>query len=960
MKKTFFAGLSVLEPGEPLSDDNGAFTNRDPETTDRFLELGAKTHRHSGLTGIANPSATAVVSIIASGGALPPSTTLSLGYTFEDSDRGETMLSPVTAISTPGAIEAPTNILSAVVNTGAGELLVNTYYYAVTFVDGEGGETPIGPAVTVQRQPGFEHSEVELSGLSTGMAGAGAKGWRLYRAVGGAAYNLLATGTLLTFVDDGTHSLDCSTHPPAGSTNTTRGSSQLKVTLPTVPTGTAFVNVYASVTGDFSGGSRLGRFPAASGGHVAFFTTLELEPQQPPPVNRSVGTAHLIDPETELLEWHWKRPVASEINLPVGAGTAEGDVRLVEDIAEMFVFLGGTWEPISGGGGGTLPNATLAVFGQDDHPGLASGVIDDFNGGSISSHWHVAGSSAAPSGTWLQSGGHLRGSPGGSLVRDDTEMINGQLVVKIHTETNLFVQYAVYLGSPSEEGEEEYIFFNLTNGNDVQLVINGVFVDDRSITKLKENTDYWIRLTKRAGELTYELWATDPSLGGTAKFEWTYVLDVEDPVQNVMLHRHWFGAISYSGPGPEEPNGGYFDQFRAEPQSAGWVEGVELLELRGMTVTHFASGHAIVTASGGGGGGGGLAEISDGATTVEDATALEVVGSETADVELTEPAAGLAKVTVAAKGFLKGTDVFASGASPGHGPEGIDIEDSFPGSTFDSNWQVDEEGGGDPTTFWKIEGGSIFNQSGCPIIRYDGGSEDGEIIVHYTKNESPFFFTHAIFSFKDGTRFQVGWADGENQFKIGTESEPWASEPFTEAVNTEYWIRAVKEGKVIKGELWESDPTLGGSPVVTLEHELEEGEEGQAKFIGQELFPGIFGAGAPGGQVFDFTFKAESGEVGPDADYVKGATKIEFDGADVGHGSTGVATVVVPTADKMGFINCGEDLTKARPAYGCVTWMTEGKAEEEPEHMAELDLLVAINTGAAKQFIKVSGGLVEI
>ena len=29
----------------------------------------------------------------------------------------------------------------------------------------------------------------------------------------------------------------------------------------------------------------------------------------PPPVNRSIGTAHLIDSESELSNFHWKRPV---------------------------------------------------------------------------------------------------------------------------------------------------------------------------------------------------------------------------------------------------------------------------------------------------------------------------------------------------------------------------------------------------------------------------------------------------------------------------------------------------------------------------------------------------------------------------------------------------------------------------------------------------------------------------
>jgi hypothetical protein len=52
MRKTLFAGLTVLSPDESLLSDDGAFIGRDRETIDRFLEIGAKTHRHTGLPGL--------------------------------------------------------------------------------------------------------------------------------------------------------------------------------------------------------------------------------------------------------------------------------------------------------------------------------------------------------------------------------------------------------------------------------------------------------------------------------------------------------------------------------------------------------------------------------------------------------------------------------------------------------------------------------------------------------------------------------------------------------------------------------------------------------------------------------------------------------------------------------------------------------------------------------------------
>lgn len=355
MKKTPFAGLSMLDPGDPLSEDNGAFTGRDRGTIDHLLEIGSKTHRHNGLSGLDNPVVPASAVIVPSAGAIPSNLSISLGYTLEDSVAGETMLSPVSVVSTPPPVGLPQLPPVAVVSTAAGTLLVNTYYYAVTFTDGEGGETSLGPAATAQRQPGFANSQAELSGLTAGMEAAGAVGWRLYRAIGGNAYNLLASGGAGedTFIDDGSHSLDCSTHPPAGEENTTAGTSTLEVTLPSAfEPGTEFINVYASIAGDFSGGAFLARFPAASAGATAVFQTLSLGSLSPPPVNLSIGGAHKIDPDDELIDWHWKRPVSLAAELPTEEeGAEEGDVRIVITETKAYLFSGGEWKTWVGGSG---------------------------------------------------------------------------------------------------------------------------------------------------------------------------------------------------------------------------------------------------------------------------------------------------------------------------------------------------------------------------------------------------------------------------------------------------------------------------------------------------------------------------------------------------------------------------------------------------------------------------------
>lgn len=365
MRKTIFAGLLVPEPGESINEDNGSFfTDRD--TIDHLLEVGAKTHRHNGLNGLATPITAPGASILASGGTIPAGESITLGYTLEDATRGETMLSEVAVVSTPPPIQAPQAAPSGSFASDHGSLLVNTYFYALTYTDGEGGETPLGPARQVERPPGFASGHIEVSNLTFGLEAAGASGWRLYRATGGASYNLLAAGGLGedTFDDDGSKSLDCSAHPPAGELNTTSGINQLRVELPSeLPEEVAFINLYATVSGDFTGGSFLTRVPVASAGGVMVFSSLELGTDSPPDVNLSIGGAHKIDPDTEILDWHWKRPVATFAELPGEA--EEGDVRIVLDEDAAYVWSGTEWVPIGSGEGGGGGFKTTGPGGED-------------------------------------------------------------------------------------------------------------------------------------------------------------------------------------------------------------------------------------------------------------------------------------------------------------------------------------------------------------------------------------------------------------------------------------------------------------------------------------------------------------------------------------------------------------------------------------------------------------------
>lgn len=404
MKKTTFAGLTVLDPGEGLDTDNSAFTGPDREAIDHFLRLGAKLHRHNGSAGLSNPGQAASGAIIASGGTIAPEVTLSLGYTLEDAQGGETQISPLATTSTGAPMSVPVAAPSAAFSDSAGSLLVNTYYYGVTWTDGEGGETPLGPTVGVERPPGFASGQIELSNLSFGMATAEAVGWRLYRAIGGSTFSLLATGNSSsdTFTDDGTTSADCDVHPPLDSENTTRRINTLKVSLPPSDlnmSGASLINLYLSTDGDFGGASLLDSYPLASAGQSAIYRTIELQDQAPPDVNRSVGGANQIDPDTELLDWHWKRPVAASAEL--GSGSL-GDVRLVYATGDFYGVLAplasadkaSEWTRLAsaGGGGGGALDVFASGSAVAPHEGTDIDRIEIFGSGGI----NVKGSEPSP------------------------------------------------------------------------------------------------------------------------------------------------------------------------------------------------------------------------------------------------------------------------------------------------------------------------------------------------------------------------------------------------------------------------------------------------------------------------------------------------------------------------------------------------------------------------------------
>ena len=391
MRKTTFAGLTVLDTSESLLQDGGAFIGRDRDTIDRLLQIGAKTHRHTGLPGLGNPATAMGASAVGSAGTIAGGLSLSVGYTIEDSNGGETMLSPVILVATPDPLDPPDAAPTAVAEYGSGgDLPVDAYYYVYSLVDADGGETPPGPHAFVEREIGYANARIVITDLNDELIG-GAVAWRLYRAIGGGDFHYLASGASGGYIDDGSDSVNCDIGPLNDDVNTSLGTNSLVIALPNVADGET-INVYVSDGGDFVGNVFLDAFPIGSAGQHVIYRTLTLDSGQPPDTNQSIGGASMIDPDSELLDWHWKRPVQTVAALPSGE---QGDIRLVYD-ASAFAYLPedgsvpGDWELIDfsggvGGGGGGMGASALIDVTDDNGPTYNDRSELQFHGSGVAS-----------------------------------------------------------------------------------------------------------------------------------------------------------------------------------------------------------------------------------------------------------------------------------------------------------------------------------------------------------------------------------------------------------------------------------------------------------------------------------------------------------------------------------------------------------------------------------------------
>ncbi len=677
MRKTAFAGITELDPGEGLSTDGGAALGRDRLTIDRLLRIGAKTHRHDGTAGLENPSVAPTAAVEASGGSIRADLTITVGYTLEDVQGGETELSPTVTVTTDSPVAAPTGAPVVALNNDAGTLGIGTYYYGFTITDGTGGETPLGQVVSVERQPGAANAQVAVSGLSAGLASP--LGWKLYRAINGGSFHLLASGDheTDTFTDDGATEPDCTVHPPMSGSNTTGSTNLLKVTLPdSGAVGDAeFINVYATVTGEFGSASLLDTYPASDAGSEQTFTELVFTLAAPPDVNQSIGGAHKIDAEVDVDNLFYRGPVSSVGDLP--ATGLDREIRLVSDEGTFYAFDAGAsgWSAVAGGVGGGGVSVLV--------PGVSTVLIeDDFLVDTLASDWTQTSTGADPPTVNTTAPGTLvlpesyppvildHNTPVGDVSGGRT--IEGTMKAHLGTGANSELNVGLYDHIATQSSNCRIEIYSDDTVSIGAGSFSGAIETSLSELGVARGDDIWIRMVWNVGgvmgAVRTEIHATNPDLGGEP------LVIHEDDVAA------WLGDMTAAN---------FQLYLAANPTSANWW--VDYVVVREISVAaaeysaeqlQFTAGSGIdiaVTGDGSGlvdvkldvtaTGGGSIEEVSDASGSVVEPSKIHFVGEHDVQIAVTETPSGTAQVTIGAEGLsgLDGRTVLHGTGAPGSG-----------------------------------------------------------------------------------------------------------------------------------------------------------------------------------------------------------------------------------------------------------------------------------------------------
>lgn len=186
-----------------ISEDGNKFTGRDRRVIDRILSA-LESHDHLGGSRLEEPAQAPTLELLEGQGNLPAGETLHYRVAYVDRYGLETEASAEASVATPDPVAVPdVPFLNA--QTG-GSLADGLYAYALTAMDDQGEETPLGPSSNITLT---DRNTVEVS-VNAADVPAGAEGlwfWRMgpldsdFQRV-----DVLNADNSWTFVDDGTTS----------------------------------------------------------------------------------------------------------------------------------------------------------------------------------------------------------------------------------------------------------------------------------------------------------------------------------------------------------------------------------------------------------------------------------------------------------------------------------------------------------------------------------------------------------------------------------------------------------------------------------------------------------------------------------------------------------------------------------------------------------------------------------
>lgn len=224
-------GLSILGPGDKISDRGYKFAGADITLIDRLLSYAVEQHRHTGIAGTdLSPEVGPTLTLEATGGSMPSGSRFYYRYTLIDADGNESAPSPVVSIDTATSIVAP-QAPSPTLIAGTGTLAPGRYTYVLSaYKNINTLETKaINSAVLAVPSTNASNSvQLTLPTLPLG-----ATGFNVYRrAPSGMHYlyldSIVPAGP--TWVDDGSINGDCDRGLP--SNNRTSSENAVRIVYP--------------------------------------------------------------------------------------------------------------------------------------------------------------------------------------------------------------------------------------------------------------------------------------------------------------------------------------------------------------------------------------------------------------------------------------------------------------------------------------------------------------------------------------------------------------------------------------------------------------------------------------------------------------------------------------------------------------------------------------------------------